>query len=92
VLRIARVNPHLGLPKHPGRAGRTRPSDRRVHRLEDPPGRRPRPRPTTHRPNLATVPHRAGVPGRTTLSIQPCWRCRRSSRSWRRISSTSHLW
>ena len=35
------------------RADRPRPPDRRVHSLDNPQGRRPRPRPTTHRPDLA---------------------------------------
>ena len=52
--------PDLGLPPHPRRAGRTRPPRRRLHRLEDPQDRRHRSRPPTVRPDLATVPHRAG--------------------------------
>ena len=60
VLRMARENPTLGLPPHPGRAGRPRPPGRRLHRLDDPQGCRPRSRPATLRPDLATVPHRAG--------------------------------
>ena len=51
---------HLGLPTHPGRTGRPRPSARRVNRVDDPQGRGPRPRPTTVRAHLATVPVRAG--------------------------------
>ena len=44
---MARENPTLGLPTDPGRAGRPRPSDRRLHRLDRssrPPGSIPAPR------------------------------------------------
>src|SRR5688500_7874467 len=52
--------PDMGLPTYPRRVDRTRPTDRRLHRLEDPEGGGHRPRPTTFRADLATVPGRAG--------------------------------
>src|SRR5688572_5419893 len=50
---------HLGLQTNPGRADRTRPSDRRINSMDDPQGRGPRPRPTKTRADLAAVPVRA---------------------------------
>jgi hypothetical protein len=50
----------LGLQADSGRAGRTRPSDRRMYRMGDPQGRGSRSHTATVRANLATVPHRAG--------------------------------
>ena len=40
----------MGVPPRPGRTRRTRPPGRRLHRLADPQGCRPRPRPATVRP------------------------------------------
>ena len=50
----------LGLQKDSGRAGRTRPFDRRIDGVGDLEGRGSRSRPTTVRAYLATVPHRSG--------------------------------
>jgi hypothetical protein len=60
VLRMARGEPTVGVPTHPRRAGRTRPSDRRVHRMDDPQEARSRSRPATVRADLATALGRAG--------------------------------
>jgi hypothetical protein len=42
ILRLVREKPGLGLPAHPGRAGRARDQDRGQHRLGDPAARRDR--------------------------------------------------
>jgi hypothetical protein len=45
----------VGLQTDSGRTGRPRPSDRRINGVDNPQGRRRRPRPTTVRADLATV-------------------------------------
>ena len=62
--------PHLGLPPHPGRARRTRPSGRRFHRMEDPQGRWHRSRSATIRADLTAVPGSAG-PRDTRRRLRP---------------------
>jgi hypothetical protein len=62
--------PKVGVPPHPGRARRTRPPGRRLHGMDDPHGRWPRPGPATVRPDLASVPHRTG-PGDPRGRLRP---------------------
>ena len=59
VLRMARENPTLGLPTHPGRTRRTRPSGRRLHRLDDP-----------RRRGIDPAPRRSGPTWRQFLTAQ----------------------
>jgi hypothetical protein len=62
--------PDLGLPTHPRRAGRTRPPDRRLHRVDDPedPAESTRPRSGPDRPGNSSSPPK---PRRSSPSTSP---------------------
>ena len=79
LLQMGPREPHLGLPTHPRRTGRPRPSDRWLHGVEDLKGGRQRPRTAAIRTDLA-IATRAVC--RHTPGCGQIWRIGLQRRRW----------